>query len=77
VDTAARFYLSKVGSNSSHTGRGSDPNATQTGYDRRDMADQLNRKGLKTRAGQPWRFEYVRSAMRTLERQPDLLLAEL
>jgi recombinase len=49
----------------------------QAGYSLRDTADELNRKGLTTRAGQPWRFEYVRSAMRTLERQPDLLLAEL
>jgi DNA invertase Pin-like site-specific DNA recombinase len=49
----------------------------QAGYSLRDTADELNRKGLRTRAGQPWRFEYVRSAMRTLERQPNLLLAEL
>jgi DNA invertase Pin-like site-specific DNA recombinase len=49
----------------------------EAGYSLRDTAEELNRKGLTTRAGQPWRFEYVRSAMRTLERQPDLLLAEL
>ena len=49
----------------------------QAGYSLRDTAAELNRKGLRTRAGQPWRFEYVRSAMRTLERQPDLPLREL
>jgi site-specific DNA recombinase len=43
----------------------------------RDTAEELNRKGLTTRAGQPWRFEYVGSALRTLERQPDLLLTAL
>jgi hypothetical protein len=48
-----------------------------TRYSVRDTAEELNRKGFMTRAGQAWRFEYVRSAMRTLERQPNLLLAEL
>jgi hypothetical protein len=37
------------------------------GYSLRDTADELNRKGFTTRAGQSWRFEYVRS-VRTLER---------
>jgi DNA invertase Pin-like site-specific DNA recombinase len=44
----------------------------EAGYSLRDTADELNRKGLTTRAGQPWRFEYVRSALRTLERHPDI-----
>jgi DNA invertase Pin-like site-specific DNA recombinase len=42
----------------------------EAGYSLRDTAEELNRKGLTTRAGQPWRFEYVRSALRTIERHP-------
>ena len=42
------------------------------GYSLRDIAAELNRKGMTTRAGQPWRFEYVRSALRTIERHPDV-----
>ncbi len=49
----------------------------QAGYSLRDTAAELNRKGFTTRAGQPWRFEYVRGALHTLERQPTLLLTEL
>jgi len=40
------------------------------GYSLRDTAAELNRRGLTTRAGQPWRFEYVRSALKTIERHP-------
>jgi hypothetical protein len=39
-------------------------------YSLRDTAEELNRKRLTTRAGQPWRFEYVRSALRTIDRHP-------
>jgi hypothetical protein len=39
----------------------------EAGFSLRDTADELNRKGLTTRACQPWRFEYVRSALRTIE----------
>lgn len=42
------------------------------GYSLRDTAAELNRKGFTTRAGRPWRFEYVRSALRTIERHPDI-----
>lgn len=44
----------------------------EAGFSLRDTAAELNRKGLTTRAGQPWRFEYVRSALRTIERHPDV-----
>jgi hypothetical protein len=42
----------------------------EAGYSLRDTADELNRNGFTTRAGQPWRFEYVRSALKTAERHP-------
>jgi DNA invertase Pin-like site-specific DNA recombinase len=38
------------------------------GYPLRAIAEELNRAGHTTRTGSPWRFEYVRSALRTLER---------
>jgi len=41
------------------------------GFSLRATAAELNRKGMTTRAGQPWRFEYVRSALKTIERHPD------
>ena len=44
----------------------------EAGFSLRDTAAELNRKGLSTRAGQPWRFEYVRSALKTIERHPDV-----
>lgn len=44
----------------------------EAGYSLRDTAAELNRKGLATRNGQPWRFEYVRSALRTIERHPEI-----
>lgn len=44
----------------------------EAGYSLRDTAAELNRQGMTTRAGQPWRFEYVRSALRTIERHPDV-----
>jgi site-specific DNA recombinase len=44
----------------------------EAGYSLRDTAEELNRNGLTTRAGQPWRFEYVRSALRTIERHPEV-----
>lgn len=34
----------------------------------RQTAAELNRRGYTTRAGSPWRFEYVRGIARTLER---------
>jgi DNA invertase Pin-like site-specific DNA recombinase len=34
----------------------------------RAIAAELNRQGHATRRGTPWRFEYVRSALKTLER---------
>jgi len=34
-------------------------NARRCGKSLRMIADNLNRRGLKTRAGSPWRFEYV------------------
>ena len=40
------------------------------GYSLRDTADELNRNGFTSRAGQRWRFEYVRSALKTIERHP-------
>ena len=46
-------------------------------YSLADVAAELNRQGHTTRAGKPWRFECVRSALKTLERQPDLLLTAL
>ena len=48
----------------------------EAGFSLRDIAAELNRKGFTTRAGQPWRFEYVRSALRTLERHPDVQVIE-
>jgi len=42
----------------------------EAGFSLRDVARELNRKGLTTRAGQPWRFEYVRSALKTITRHP-------
>jgi site-specific DNA recombinase len=42
----------------------------EAGYSLRDIAEELNRNGLTTRAGQPWRFEYVRSALKTIDRHP-------
>jgi len=44
----------------------------EAGYSLRDTAAELNRKGLTTRKGQPWRFEYVRSALHTIERHPTI-----
>ena len=38
------------------------------GYPLRAIAEELNRAGYTTRTGTPWRFEYVRSALRTLDR---------
>ena len=38
------------------------------GYPLRAIAEELNRAGHTTRTGTPWRFEYVRSALRTLDR---------
>ena len=38
------------------------------GFPLRAIADELNRAGHRTRTGSPWRFEYVRSALRTLDR---------
>ena len=32
------------------------------------IAEELNRAGHQTRTGTPWRFEYVRSALRTVDR---------
>lgn len=39
-------------------------------YSLRDVAGELNRQGFTTRAGSPWRFEYIRSLIRTIERNP-------
>jgi DNA invertase Pin-like site-specific DNA recombinase len=39
-----------------------------SGYSLRETAAELNRLGHRTRAGSPWRFEYVRSALRTFDR---------
>ena len=47
----------------------------EAGFSLRDTASELNRKGLSTRAGQPWRFEYVRSALKTIDRHPDVTIA--
>jgi DNA invertase Pin-like site-specific DNA recombinase len=38
------------------------------GYSERATAAELNRLGLRTRAGSPWRHQYVRSALATLAR---------
>jgi DNA invertase Pin-like site-specific DNA recombinase len=38
------------------------------GYPLRAITEELNRAGHRTRTGSPWRFEYVRSALRTLDR---------
>jgi hypothetical protein len=40
----------------------------EAGYPLRAIAEELNRAGHTTRAGSPWRFEYVRSALRTIDR---------
>jgi DNA invertase Pin-like site-specific DNA recombinase len=40
----------------------------EAGYPLRAIAEELNRVGHRTRTGSPWRFEYVRSALRTLDR---------
>lgn len=37
-------------------------------YSLREMAEELNRRGFTTRAGSPWRFEYIRSIAKTIER---------
>jgi hypothetical protein len=47
----------------------------EAGFSLRDTASELNRKGLTTRAGQPWRFGYVRSALKTIDRHPDVTIA--
>ena len=47
----------------------------EAGYSLRETAAELNRKGLTTRAGQPWRFEYIRSAYRTLDRHHEVSVA--
>jgi hypothetical protein len=36
-------------------------------YPLRAIADELNRAGHRTRMGTPWRFEYVRSVLRTCD----------
>ena len=38
------------------------------GYPLRAIAEELNRTGHTTRNGTRWRFEYVRSALRTRDR---------
>lgn len=38
------------------------------GYSHQAVADELNRRQLRTRAGSPWRYEYVRSLLATLAR---------
>jgi DNA invertase Pin-like site-specific DNA recombinase len=37
-------------------------------YSLRDIAEELNRRGHRTRRGSPWRFEYVRSIAKTIDR---------
>ena len=39
----------------------------ETGFSLRKTSAELNRKGLTIRAGQPWRFDYIRSAYQTLD----------
>lgn len=38
------------------------------GYSQRDIAAELTRRGFTTRTGSAWRFEYVRSILRTVDR---------
>lgn len=40
----------------------------RAGYPLRGIAGELNRQGFTTRTGSPWRFEYVRSLTRTMDR---------
>ena len=47
----------------------------EAGYSLRETSSELNRKGLTTRAGRPWRFEYIRSILRTVDRHPDVSVA--
>ena len=41
---------------------------SEAGYSLREIADELNRTGIRTRTGSEWRHQYVASLLRTTER---------